>query len=152
MTTIKNDLDTGPYCSSKPENDEDFEDAIDFGPECGAISFEDRTCDICQRLVGELEAFDWPDDPVIGNVAGAKLVKSYRWDYPYHVGSTRECRDCIVRPEPIWWILTEEKRLGRRLMDSEINEVRRKWDLETKRYDLELSALGTLEGTDQSKS
>jgi len=139
MTTNKYDLDTGPCCSSKPENDEDFEDDIDFGPACSGISFEESTCDICQRPVSELEAFDWPDDPLIGFVSGAKLFKSYRWDYPYHVGSTRECRDCFVRPEPIWWIVSKEERLGRRLTHIEVVEIQREFELEAERYDAEQS-------------
>ncbi len=141
MTTNENDLDTAPCRSSKPENLEDVESDIDFGPGCGEISLDERSCDICQRPVSELKAFDWPDDPVIGHVFRAKLRKSYRWDYPHHVGSTRECRDCIVRPEPIWWILAEEERLGRRLTDIEIKDVQRRWDLEAERYELELSLL-----------
>ncbi len=96
---------------------------------------KDRTCDICQRPVSELEAFDWPDDPLIGFVSGAKLFKSYRWDYPYHVGSTRECRDCFVRPEPIWWIISKEERLGRRLTDIEVVEIQREFELEAERFD-----------------
>ena len=127
MKTKKNDLDTSPEGANNP--------------------YEERTCHICQRPVSELEPFDWPDNPTIGSVSGMKLFKSYRWDFPYHVGSTRECRDCVGRPEPIWWILAEEKRLERRLTFPEVNEVRHKWNLEAKKYDLELS----LEAMDEKR-
>jgi len=39
----------------------------------------------------------------------------------------------------MWLIAPEEERLGRRLMDTEINELRHKWNLEAKRYNRELS-------------
>ncbi len=139
MTTSKHELDTGPCCSPQWVSDKDYQSEGGPCSDKRKILINpppvDGHCDICQRHVSELEAFGGPGDPLVGDFSGAKLVKNYRWDYPYHVGSTRECRDCFVRPEPIWWIVSEEERLGRRLTDIEVVEIQRKFELEAERYD-----------------
>ena len=94
-----------------------------------------RKCAFCDRPAIELEAFEGPYSPLIGLLPGTKLMKSYRELYPYHTGSTLECRDCFVRPEPLWWIVDKEKHLGRRLSDDEIERVQRDWNLEAKMFD-----------------
>ena len=139
MTTNKYELDTGPCCSPQWVNDKDYES--EGGPCSDKRKMlinpppKDGKCTICGRHVRELEAFGGPGDPLVGDFSGAKLVKNFRWDYPYHVGSTWECRDCFVRPEPIWWIISEEERLGRRLTDIEVVEIQREFELEAERFD-----------------
>ena len=155
--TMKKFAFNDEVCSSQNwVDDKDYESEAGRCSETSKIIInpppEDGTCDFCQRHVGELEAFGGPGDPLDDVFSGAKLVKSFRYDYPYHVGSTWECRDCFVRPEPLWWINSEERHLGRRLMDTEINEVQRRWNLEAKRYDLELSLLAMDEESNQSES
>lgn len=139
MNERKYESGTNPCSSSGSEELEDlfsWIERVSSGSNL-EIPYEDRRCHICNRPESELEAFDWPDNPVIGFVSGQKLVKNWRWDDPYQVGSTRECRDCFSRPEPIWWIIYEESRLGRRLTDLEIANVQREFNLEGERYDAE---------------
>ena len=142
MTTNKYELENDICCSPQWVSDNDYE--TDAGPCSDKRKIlinpppEDGTCVFCHRHVSELTAFGEPGDPLVGDFSGVKLLKSYRYDYPFHVGSTRECRDCFVRPEPMWWIAPEEERLGRRLTDTEINELRHEWNLEVKRYHREV--------------
>ncbi len=126
-------------CSPQWVSDDDYESHA--GPCSGKRKIltnpppQDGNCDFCQRHVSELEAFGGPGDPLVGDFSGAKLVKSFRYGYSHQVGSTWECRDCFVRPEPIWWIVSEEKRQGRRLTDIEVVEIQREFELEADRFD-----------------
>ena len=84
---------------------------------------KDRCCYICGRPVDELEAFGGPGDPLVGDWKGAKLIRSYREELPGTVGSSWECRDCVVRDGGLWE-LEEEKRLGRSMTAEEKLEFR----------------------------
>jgi len=135
----------------KSDDDENFGDYIDF-EETPEIPYEDRTCDICGRKVLELRPYDGPEHPTIGFISGAKLFKNFRWDNPFHVGSTRECLDCFARPEPIYCILEKERQLGRQLKFSELNEIRQEWNVVAERYKLEMALRAYDEKVDQERA
>lgn len=132
MTTNKYESENYNCCSPQWVSDHDYEK--DAGP-CSDKSRilinpppQDGECMICRRPITELEAFDEPGDPILGDFAGAKLIKMWREDYPGYARSSWECRDCITRPGPLWAI-EEEDRLGRRLTQREYIDMRYKLEL-----------------------
>ena len=84
---------------------------------------DNRRCYICDRHVDELESFGGPGNPLVGDFSGAKLVKTWREEFLFQVGSSWECRDCIVRRGALWE-LEREDQIGRPLSDSERVELR----------------------------
>ena len=132
MKTNKYEFDTGPCCSPQWISHKDYEN--EGGP-CSDMRKilinpppEDGKCMICGRHVGELKAFGRAGDPLLGDFSGAKLVKTWREDYPGYTKSSWECRDCVARLGPLWAIY-EEDRLGRRLTEREYIDLRHELEL-----------------------
>jgi hypothetical protein len=98
-------------------------------------SHTESCCYICRKPISQLEPFGGPGDPLVGDFSGRKLVKSYREEFPGQVGSSWECRHCIVRDGGLWEI-EEEDRLGRPLSDDEKRRSRYGFYLEIWEEDL----------------
>ena len=65
----------------------------------------DKRCMCCGRHISELKQFGGPGDPLVGDFRGAKLVKTFRQEFPNYaqVGASWECRDCIILPDKEYW-------------------------------------------------
>jgi hypothetical protein len=59
----------------------------------------------CGKHISELKQFGGPGDPLVGDFRGAKLVKTFRQEFPNYaqVGASWECRDCIILPDKEYW-------------------------------------------------
>ncbi len=84
---------------------------------------DDLRCEICHKHVDVLEPFGGAGDPLVGDFAGAKLVKKFREDLPGNIGASWECRECIVIPYASWE-RREMKKLGRELTLKERRDLR----------------------------
>ena len=128
MTTNKYAFDTGTCCSPQWVGDRDYQS--DGGPCSDKRKIllnpppQSGECDICGRHVRNLDPYGGPGDPLIGDFSGAKLVKSFREEFPGQIGSSWECRECIARSGTLWEI-EEEDRLGRPLTEKECEELRK---------------------------
>jgi hypothetical protein len=132
MTSNKYEFENDICCSPQWVTDSDYENNSEPCAEKRKVLInpppQDGNCQICGRHVSELESFGGSGNPLFGDFFGAKLIKTFREDYPGYTKPSWECRDCVQRPGPLW-IIREEDRLGRRLTDTEISEARREWDL-----------------------
>ncbi len=128
MAVDKYIFENNACCSPQWVNDNDYE--IGDGPCSDKRKIiingppQDGNCMLCGRHVSELDAFGGPGDPCLGDFSGAKLVKSFREEFPGQIGSSWECRECIARPG-ILWEIEEEDRLGRPLTEKECEELRK---------------------------
>ena len=52
-------------------------------------------CECCGKNINKLKPFGKARDPLVGDFNGAKLVKTFREEFPGQVGASWECRNCI---------------------------------------------------------
>lgn len=72
-------------------------------------------CECCGKHISELKPFGGPGDPLVGDFTGAYLVKKFR-SFGGCVGSSWECRDCIVLDEDEY-----HEKLGQRRESSTVS-------------------------------